>query len=155
MPPPFRLRTEIPRERDIHKAVAHLLDNCLLAPAVWAPYPAGAAQLSPQQQAAYARVGLKRGWPDCLVLYQGKTFGLELKRPGAALSRTRVGRTGAFAVPATDPGESSLFFWLTGPSPADSDRPPHLTPIIQDLQAPASRGYSAVERAACSQPAPP
>ena len=108
MPQPFRLRTEIPLERDIHKAVANLLDNCLLAPAAWAPYPAGAAQLSPQQQAAYARVGLKRGWPDILIIYQGKTFGLELKRPGAELSRTRIGRTHSGA-PRIYEGQKDVF----------------------------------------------
>jgi len=65
----------------------------LLPPALWFTYPAGAAQLSPAQQARYSRIGLKRGLPDIFVLH-GYVYGIELKRPGSGrLSRSRIVRT--------------------------------------------------------------
>jgi len=79
-------------ERDLHAACADMLDNVLKEPAVWWTYPAGAAQLSPQQQAAYSRIGLKRGLPDIFILYDG-LYGIELKRAGAQVSQTRVVKT--------------------------------------------------------------
>jgi hypothetical protein len=77
-------------ERDIHRACADMLDAVLMLPAVWWPYPAGAAQLSPQQQAAMSRIGLKRGLPDLFILYDEKLYGIELKRPGGRVSETRI-----------------------------------------------------------------
>lgn len=91
-PRKFRLEPLPLYERDIHEDVAKLLDVILLGPAMWATYPAGAAQLSPQQQARYSRIGLKRGFPDIFIFYQG-LYGIELKRQDGQLSRTRIGRT--------------------------------------------------------------
>lgn len=88
----FRLTPPPVYELELHETLAKVLDVVLLPPAVWATYPAGATQLSPQQHARYSRVGLKRGWPDIIVIH-GRVFGLELKRYGAGLSRTRIGRT--------------------------------------------------------------
>jgi hypothetical protein len=89
----FRLKPPPePLEADIHEACARALDLLLLPPAMWFCYPAGAAELSPQQMAAYSRKGLKRGLPDIFVLHQ-RMYGIELKRPGARLSKTRVGRS--------------------------------------------------------------
>lgn len=90
--PAFRLRPDEPSELDIHAACARVLDRLLLPPALWCCYPAGAVQLSPQQHARYSLLGLKRGFPDILIFYHG-TWGLELKRPGGRLSKTRVVRT--------------------------------------------------------------
>jgi len=93
MTAPFRLRPPVPLERDIHEACARALDALLLPPALWFAYPAGASQLSPQQQARHSRVGLKRGLPDIFVLHGG-VYGIELKRPGTGrLSKTRIVRT--------------------------------------------------------------
>jgi hypothetical protein len=88
----FRLTPEIVAERDIHEACASALDRLLCPPAMWFTYPAGAAQLSPQQMARYSRIGLKRGMPDLWFLFRG-VFCIELKRHGGNLSRTRIGRT--------------------------------------------------------------
>lgn len=92
MPRPFRLTAPEPLERDIHEACADALDRLLAPPALWFTYPAGAAQLSPQQQTRYSRVGLKRGMPDIWVLHNG-VWCIELKRNGGSLSKTRIGRT--------------------------------------------------------------
>jgi len=83
----------VPLEYDIHVACADALDALLLKPAEWACYPAGATQLSPQQWSRYSKLGLKRGWPDLIILYETLIFGIELKRPGGKLSTTRIGRT--------------------------------------------------------------
>jgi hypothetical protein len=88
----FRLTMPIPAERDVHENCARVLDALLLPPAMWFTYPAGAAQLSPQQQARFSRIGLKRGLPDLWFLHHG-LFLIELKRPGGELSRTRIVRT--------------------------------------------------------------
>lgn len=91
-PARFRLTSPVVPERDIHQACAHTLNVLLLPPAEWACYPAGATQLSPQQQARYAKLGLKRGWPDLLILHHG-LYGIELKRRGGRLSQTYTTRT--------------------------------------------------------------
>jgi hypothetical protein len=91
--PRFRLTAPEPLEVDIHQACAEALDKLLLPPAVWACYPAGAVELSAQQMARYSRLGLKRGWPDLIIIFDGRIFGLELKRKGGRLSKTRVSRT--------------------------------------------------------------
>jgi hypothetical protein len=90
---PFKLTAPEPLEIDIHASVAAALDALLLPPAVWFTYPAGAAQLSPQQMARYSRIGLKRGLPDLFVLHGGRLHGIELKRRGGQLSKTRVVKT--------------------------------------------------------------
>jgi hypothetical protein len=89
---PFKLTPFEPPEREIHKACAAALDSLLLPPAMWACYPAGVAQLSPQQMARYSELGLKRGWPDIMVSYHA-FWGIEIKRVGGRLSKTRIGRT--------------------------------------------------------------
>lgn len=88
----FKLTAPIPLEREVHKACAKALDRLLLPPAMWACYPAGVAQLSPQQMARYSELGLKRGWPDIMVSYHA-FWGIEVKRAGGQLSKTRIGRT--------------------------------------------------------------
>jgi hypothetical protein len=92
-PKPFRLRNRQPLEAELHQQLARILDRHLLPPAEWSTYPAGVAHLSPQQQAKYSRMGLKRGWPDILIIHGGRIYGLELKRPGGQLSKSRIGRT--------------------------------------------------------------
>jgi hypothetical protein len=89
---PFRLTAPEPLEVDIHEACAQALDRLLLPPAMWFTYPAGAAELSPQQMARYSRIGLKRGLPDLWLLYRA-VYCIELKRRGGQLSKTRIGRT--------------------------------------------------------------
>jgi hypothetical protein len=90
---PLRLRPPPVPEADLHAAVAAAL-TVLLPPHVpWTTFPAGHVQLAPAQAARLARLGLQRGWPDILVVHEGRVHGLELKRPGRALSRSRWVRT--------------------------------------------------------------
>lgn len=77
----------IPKEDDIHAAVAKALDLLLLPPAMWTTFPAGGYLLTPAAAGRLSRLGLKRGWPDVLVLHR-ELHGIELKRPGGVLSRT-------------------------------------------------------------------
>lgn len=90
--PAFRLTEPVEAEQDLHEAVAKALDLLLLAPACWTTFPAGSVPLPPQFAAKLSRLGLKRGWPDVLVLH-GYLFGIELKRADGVLSRTRLVRT--------------------------------------------------------------
>jgi hypothetical protein len=93
MPKAFRLTAPQPLERDVHEACAKALDALLLPPARWFAYPAGGTQLAPQQHAALARKGLKRGLPDLWFLYQ-RVYCIELKRQkGGRLSKTFIART--------------------------------------------------------------
>jgi hypothetical protein len=96
LPEPARRRrlklTNVVPEDDLHADVADTLDWHVLAPAEWTTFPAGSVPLPPQFAAKLARLGLKRGWPDILVLH-GRIYGIELKRHGAGLSKTRLVRT--------------------------------------------------------------
>jgi hypothetical protein len=89
---PFRLTPPPEYEQDIHETVARTLDLLLMPPAMWACYPAGGVQLAPHEAARLVRMGLKRGMPDAIIWYHG-TYGIELKRRGGKLSKTRIGRT--------------------------------------------------------------
>ncbi len=91
-PRPFRLTRPIVPEDDLHEAVVRNLALRLLPPAEWTCFPAGNILLNGQQTAKLARMGLRRGWPDFLIAFNGSIFGLELKREGGTLSRTRMVR---------------------------------------------------------------
>jgi hypothetical protein len=88
----FRLTPPEPLEVDIHAACAKALDALLMPPAFWFSAGIGAAQLLPQQAARLSRAGIKRGLPDLFVI-NGQLYGIELKRRGGQLSKTRVVRT--------------------------------------------------------------
>ena len=88
----FRLAPDDPLEVDIHEQCARVLDRVLAPPAMWCCYPAGGTELAPQQWARYARMGLKRGMPDLFIFHRA-LWGIELKRRGGQLSKTRVVRT--------------------------------------------------------------
>ncbi|HEY2132221.1 MAG TPA: hypothetical protein VGH36_04490 [Acetobacteraceae bacterium] len=87
---PYRLVEEARPEVELHEAVAKALDLLLLAPAVWTTLPIGHVKLTGQQADRLARVGVKRGWFDIIVCHGGRSIGVELKRPGAPLSRSRL-----------------------------------------------------------------
>ena len=89
---PFRLTAPVAPEDDLHEAVAQMLDLLLLPPAQWTTFPAGHVELTGRAAAKLAKLGLKRNWPDVLVLH-GSLYGIELKRPGGRLSITRTVRT--------------------------------------------------------------
>jgi hypothetical protein len=88
----FRLLPDDPLEIDIHEQVARVLDRVLAPPAMWCCYPAGGTELSKPQSARLIRMGLKRGLPDIFLFYNG-LWGIELKRHGGRLSKTRIVRT--------------------------------------------------------------
>jgi phosphoserine phosphatase len=73
-------------------AVADALDRLLMPPAEWTTFPAGHVPLPARFAVQLARLGLKRNWPDILVLHH-ELFGIELKRPGEGLSVARWVRT--------------------------------------------------------------
>lgn len=85
---PYRLTAPVVPEDDLHAAVADALDRLLLPPATWTTFPAGHVPLPAQFAVKLARLGLKRNWPDILVLHRG-IYGVELKRPGERLSIAR------------------------------------------------------------------
>jgi hypothetical protein len=89
---PFRLTAPIPPEVDLHEATAAALDRLILPPAEWTTFPAGHVPLPARFAVKLQRLGLKRNWPDILVLH-GFLYGIELKRPGERLSATRTVRT--------------------------------------------------------------
>src|SRR5436190_8545260 len=88
----FRLTAPVTTEQTLHETVADALDKLLMPPAEWTTFPAGSVPLPPQFAAKLSRLGLKRGWPDVLVLHS-RIIGIELKRRGGRLSRTRFVRT--------------------------------------------------------------
>ena len=92
-PARYRLVEEIRPEDELHASVADALDKLLLPPARWTTFPAGSVPLPPQYAAKLSRLGLKRGWPDVQVVFGGRIWGIELKRRGGKLSRTRIVRT--------------------------------------------------------------
>jgi hypothetical protein len=53
----------------------------------------GYSELNGAQVAKLSRMGVRRGWPDFLFVHGGHPYGIELKRPGARLSKTRSVRT--------------------------------------------------------------
>lgn len=105
---PYRLTAPIIPETPFHASVAQALDKLLLPPAVWTTFPAGSVPLPPQFAAKLARLGLKRGWPDILVVHAGRIYGIELKRVGGRLSATRTVRTRSGAQRVLD-GQADAF----------------------------------------------
>lgn len=89
----FRLTPPPVPEQELHETVAALCQRLVAPPAQWAFYPAGGVQLSPAQAAKLSRMGLRRGWPDFIFVHSGKLYGIELKRRGGRLSKTRIVRT--------------------------------------------------------------
>jgi hypothetical protein len=90
----FRLRPPPPPfEDELQEAVAKSLTFLLLPPAVWFAMPVGHLKLTPAQAARLTRIGVRRGLPDIMLIYNAKPYGIELKRGSASLSVTRTVRT--------------------------------------------------------------
>lgn len=92
-PRPYRLTEVVTPEAKLHERVAKMLRGLLMPPAQWSTFPAGSVPLPQQYGDKLYRMGLARGWPDILVIHAGDVFGIELKRKGGGLSKTRIGRT--------------------------------------------------------------
>src|SRR6185312_13501021 len=71
------------REAQLHKEVADFLAVALRPPTFWTTFPAGGGGLVRGRQ--LKRAGLKAGFPDLLIIHEGKAFGIELKAPGKYL----------------------------------------------------------------------
>jgi hypothetical protein len=94
--PPKRLRlTATPdvAETALQQQVVDYLRVMVLPPAEWTAFPAGHVALAPADAAKLFRQGLKRGWPDLLLLHNGRLYGIELKKRGAPLSKSRYVRS--------------------------------------------------------------
>jgi hypothetical protein len=92
-PARFRLVAPVVPEQDLHESVADALDKLLMPPAKWFAMPMGHIKLTKAQAAKLTRIGAKPGIPDVLVVYDARIIGIELKRHGGRLSRTRIVRT--------------------------------------------------------------
>jgi hypothetical protein len=96
LPEPPRRRLKLSNEQpedDLHAAAANSLAWHAQSPVEWTTFPAGHVPLPPRFAAKLARLGLKRGWPDILLLHDRQLYGIELKPLGGRLSRTRIVRT--------------------------------------------------------------
>jgi hypothetical protein len=86
--PAFRLTRPVVPEDALHASTVDLLTRLVLPPAEWACYPAGLTELTGQQKARLYRMGLRVGWPDFLIAFNG-ILGVELKTETGQLSRSR------------------------------------------------------------------
>jgi hypothetical protein len=100
-------------EDDLHEAVAALLHRIVLPPAEWTCFPAGNVPLPAQFAVKLHRMGLRRGWPDFLILH-GRLHGLELKREGEGLSKDRLVRARRNGALRLVEGQASTFPRLAG-----------------------------------------
>jgi len=89
----YRLTEELRAEKDLQADGHAAFSRLIRPPAEFTAFPAGHLKLTGQQAARLTRIGLRRSWPDHLVLYAGKLIGIEWKKPGEALSRSRWVRT--------------------------------------------------------------
>jgi hypothetical protein len=78
-------------EFELQCLVADVLDRWATRGWKWSHFPAGEFRL-PSTRNRLKRMGLKRGWPDLLLLspYPPKLYQLELKRPGETLSDDQI-----------------------------------------------------------------
>ena len=89
----LKLRPPRISETELHQAVADALTVLVRPPAEWTTFPAGQVQLPPAAASKLHRLGLKRGWPDILLVHGGRFYGLEIKAADGRLSQTRWVRT--------------------------------------------------------------
>jgi hypothetical protein len=104
---PFQLTSPVTPEADLHIAVARALNVLLLPPTMWCTYVAGHDELTAATAERHARVGVKPGWPDILVVHRA-VYGLELKHEDGDLTVTREVRTRRGALRII-PGQAETF----------------------------------------------
>ena len=107
--PAFQLDEYVQPEVDLQAAGAEAFDRLLRPPAVWSAFPAGHLALTPQQGARLTRIGLKRGWPDHIIIHGGRVIGIEWKKPGdgkLSVSRMVYSKRGR---PRWVPGQKEVF----------------------------------------------
>lgn len=76
-------------EGELHKAVADLLDWVLLPPALWTTFPAGWGKLDKATAGRLHGSGLKAGFPDILIFFNGRCVGVELKTKKGRISKNQ------------------------------------------------------------------
>lgn len=109
--PRLRLEPVSPSENELAEAVAKYLKQIVLPPAEWTCFPAGIIPLPRAHATKLSRFGLKRGWPDYLILHE-RLYGLELKAKGGRLSKGYMART-AKGAPIWREGQEEVFPRLT------------------------------------------
>lgn len=82
-------------EAAFHRSVAEYLDRALRLPVIWTTIPVGGG--GRVRGALLKAMGLKRGWPDIIVLAPGpKVIGIELKTEKGKLSGWQQGLRDCF-----------------------------------------------------------
>jgi hypothetical protein len=77
-------------EAALHKTIADLLDWVLLPPALWTTFPAGWGKLGKATAGRLHGSGLKAGFPDILVFFNGRAVGIELKAATGVVSKQQT-----------------------------------------------------------------
>jgi VRR-NUC domain len=77
-------------ESQLHKATADLLDWVLLPPALWTTFPAGWGKLPKATAGRLHGAGLKAGFPDLLIFFNGRCTGIELKTDDGQVSKKQM-----------------------------------------------------------------
>ena len=77
------------READLHKTIAELLNWVLLPPAFWSTFPAGWGVMHQATAGRLKGSGLKAGFPDLFIIFNGRITGIELKAPGGVLTKVQ------------------------------------------------------------------
>ena len=80
----LKRRPQIASEASLQINICEWLKDNINEDVEWTHFPAGGGGYS--RGALLKRMGLKRGWPDLIFLFQGQLYGIELKRPGGRLS---------------------------------------------------------------------
>lgn len=73
-------------EDRLHEQVAQFLDLALPDKAVWHHSP-NEGKRGWKSQRAIKRMGVRRGWPDIEIIYQGRGYFIELKAPNRYLTK--------------------------------------------------------------------
>lgn len=91
--PAFALDEFVQPEVDLQAAGAAAFDRLLRPPAMWTAIAVGHIELTGQQAARLSRIGLKRSWPDHLIMWPDNVVGIEWKTGDGKLSISRVVHT--------------------------------------------------------------
>jgi hypothetical protein len=70
----------VPPEHSLQVVVADYLDVALKGVCPWTSIDAGQGKMTKRAAGMRKRRGVKAGWPDVQVLWQGRYHGIELKR---------------------------------------------------------------------------
>lgn len=109
--PRLKLALVSPSENEFAESVKRHLETVVLEPAEWTCFPAGIVPLPKAHATKLSRFGLKRGWPDYLILHE-RLYGLELKAHGGRLSKGYWARS-ARGAPIWREGQEEVFPRLT------------------------------------------